>query len=124
MQNAHDPPGFFPPSKWAHMHRPFELPERSEVSQTWLTADGRIRPDLDADRKRDVRQYEAGAVKMATGQLMAIGQALFMMWMMGGGLSLWSIMLLCQGGFAPFFALMRMEEGACLARAHTRLSPF
>ena len=112
MQNAHDPPGFLPSNKWASLNRPFELPERAEVSQSWLTAEGRLRPDLDGDRKRDMRAYEAGAMKLASGQLMAIGQVLFMMWMMGSGLSLWTIMLLCQGGLTPFFNLMRLEEGA------------
>jgi hypothetical protein len=115
MHNAHDPPGFIAASKWTSLHRPFELPERAEVSQTWIVEGGRLRPDLDANRTRDVKQYEEGAVKMATGQLMMIGQALFMMWMMGSGLSLWSIMLLCQGGLGPFFALYRTGEGACYA---------
>jgi hypothetical protein len=113
-----DPPGFFTPAKWVSLGRPFELPERSEVTQSWLTADGRIRSDLDANRKRDVAQYESGAQRMAMGQLMAIGQAMFMMWMMGGSLSLWTLMLLAQGGLSPVFALMRTEEGGCRRRGY------
>ena len=110
MQNAHDPPGFIAPAKWAAAGRPFELPERSVVSQDWLTAEGRLRTDLEGSR--DVQVYEAGASKMAMGQIMSVGQTVFYLWMVGGQLSLFSIMFLLQGGTAPVYALMRLNEGA------------
>lgn len=115
MQNAHDPPGFIAPARWAAAGRPFEIPERAAPAQDWLTADGRLRTDLESSR--DVQLYEASAQKMATGQIMSVGQTLFFLWMVGGQLSLWSIMFLLQGGPAPFFALMRVNEGAAAWRA-------
>ena len=110
MQSAHDPPGFIAPARWVAAGRPFELPERAAPAQDWLTADGWLRTDLESSR--DVQLYEASAHKMAMGQIMSVGQTLFFLWMVGGQLSLWSIMFLLQGGPAPFFALMRVHEGA------------
>ena len=110
MQNAHDPPGYVAPSKWAAAGRPFELPERADPSQDWLTPDGRLRVDLETTR--DVIDFEAGATRFAMGQIMSIGQTMFMLWMVGSQLTLWSIMFLLQGGTAPIFALMRLNEGA------------